>query len=261
VKIRNRITLWITGAGLLAALLFSVIISYELIEQPFEMLDRELDSQAYTMLAGLSHQDGELVSQLNPTMLGALGRLYWFKLFNQDQKLIYASDMTTFVDLPVEEGKNEHYTVNTVVPREVTSLEQEENDEVTFRVHVASIPFGKSMYLVQIARPMDKLQEEIIDLVISIVVGLAFFAIALLLLGYLVAGKVIQPIAEINTLAREISDKTLDKRIPLGENQDEIYVLSSPLNQMFDRLQFSFKRQKEFIANASHEFKTPIAMQ
>jgi len=263
VKIRNRITLWITGAGLLAALLFSVIISYELIEQPFEILDRELDSQAYIMLAGLSPQDGRLVSQLNPTILGSLGRLYWFKLFNQDQKLIYASDMTAFVDLPVpvQEGKNEHYTVNMVVPHEVTNLELKANDEVTFRVHVVSIPFGKSMYLVQIARPMDKLHEEIIDLVISIVVGLAFFALALLLLGYLVAGKVLQPIAEINTLAREINDKTLDKRIPLGENQDEIYALSSSLNQMFDRLQFSFKRQKEFIANASHELKTPIAMQ
>jgi signal transduction histidine kinase len=108
---------------------------------------------------------------------------------------------------------------------------------------------------------MEKLHEEIVDLIISIIVSLILYTVTLLLLGYFVAGKILQPIADINTLAREISEKTLDKRIPLGSNQDELYRLSSSLNRMFDRLQYSFQRQKEFIANASHELKTPMVMQ
>ncbi len=260
MKIRNRITLWITGAGLFAGLLFSIVISYELIEQPFELLDSELDSQAHTLLAGIDPGNGLQNTYPDTTMLGSMGRLYWFKVFNEQQDVVYHSAMTNYVDLPLRKNSKK-YNVSTTIPHDIAALDQDDSNEVTFRVRVFTIPFSGQNYLVQIARPMEKLQEEIVDLVISIIVGLLFFAIALLLSGYFVAGKILEPIAHINTLAREISDKTLDKRIPLGRNQDELYILSSSLNQMFDRLQFSFTRQKEFIANASHELKTPIAMQ
>ncbi len=260
MNIRNRITLWITGAGLLAGLLFSIVISYEMIEQPYELLDAELDSQAHTLLVGLAPATGNPVPQSEKIMLESLGKLYWFKVFDQGQKLVYASAMTAFADLPLKKSKG-GYNIATTIPPDAAALEQDDGNEVTFRVRTFTIPFGGQEYLVQIARPMEKLQEEIVDLVIAIAVGLIVFTLALVLLGYLVAGKILQPIAEINALAREISDKTLDKRIPLPVTHDELYRLSSSLNRMFDRLQFSFNRQKEFIANASHELKTPIAMQ
>jgi signal transduction histidine kinase len=46
----------------------------------------------------------------------------------------------------------------------------------------------------------------------------------------------------------------------LSGNNDEIDALAGSLNAMFNRLQYSFLRQKEFVANASHELKTPITM-
>lgn len=260
MKIRNKITLWITGAGLLAGLLFSLVITYELIEQPYDLLDGELDSQASTLLTGLNPYNGRLDTQSNKAMLDSIGKLYWFKVFNMEQKLIYASSMTNFADLPLKEQKG-GYNIHATIPREAAGLEQDDNNEVTFRIRVFTIPHAGHEYLVQIARPMEKLQEEVNDLILSLTIGLTCFALALIVMGYFVAGKILQPIADINALAREISEKTLDKRIPLGRNQDELYTLSSSLNQMFDRLQFSFQRQKEFIADASHELKTPIAMQ
>lgn len=260
MNIRNRITLWITGAGLLAGLLFSIVISYEMIEQPFELLDGELKSQAHTLLAGLDLGNELPNAHSDTTMLDSLGKLYWFKVFNQQQEPVYSSSMTNYIDLPLKKNKR-RYNVSAIIPPGVIALDQDDSNEVTFRVRVCSISFRDRDYLVQIARPMEKLQEEIIDLVVSVTVGLVVYTISMLLFGYFVAGKILEPIAHINALAREISDKTLDKRIPLGRNQDELYILSSSLNRMFDRLQFSFTRQKEFIANASHELKTPIAMQ
>ncbi len=260
MKIRNRITLWITGAGLLAASLFSVVVSYELAEQPFELVDRELDSHVYALFFGISPQNGVPILPSNTVMLDLLGKLYWFKVFDQQHNSIYASSMTEFVDIPLREN-DKRYNIHATVPLKATSLDQDESNNVTFRVRVATIPYEGQEYLVQIARPMEKFWEELIELVIAIGAGLVVFTITLILLGYFVAGKVLQPISAINSMAREISGKTLNKRIPLGKNQDELYALSSSLNEMFDRLQFSFKRQKEFIANASHELKTPIAMQ
>jgi two-component system OmpR family sensor kinase len=82
----------------------------------------------------------------------------------------------------------------------------------------------------------------------------------LIVLSYYIAGKILAPINVINRMARDINDRSLDQRIPLGKSHDELYELSESLNRMFDRLQYSFVLQKQFIADASHELKSPITL-
>ncbi len=260
MKIRNKITLWITGAGMVAGLLFSVVVSYDMIEQPYELLDAELSSQAQTLLIGIAPVAGKIEQTPDNLMLKSIGKLYWFKMYDQQGKLIFGSSMTQFADLPIR-IKKKGYNISAEIPRSAANIDQDDSNEVTFRVRVFFAPFNGYTYRLQIARPMEKLEEEYTDLAISIPIGLIVFALALVPLGYFVAGKIIEPIASINALAKEINDKTLNKRIPLGKNRDEIYSLSTSLNIMFDRLQYSFQRQKEFLANASHELKTPLFMQ
>ncbi len=245
---------------MVAGLLFSIVVTFELIEQPYELLDAELKSQAETLLAGLSPVAGKLTRSSDDPMLESIGKLYWFKVYDRQKKPVFSSAMTRFVDLPLK-NRSKGYNFNADIRPDAANLDEDDGTDMTFRVRVFNLPFRGYSYLVQIARPMEKLEEEVTDLAIAIPAGLVVFALALVGLGYFAAGKILQPIAAINALAREITDKTLDKRIPTGKNRDEIYDLVTSLNRMFDRLQYSFERQKEFIANASHELKTPLAMQ
>jgi two-component system, OmpR family, sensor kinase len=82
----------------------------------------------------------------------------------------------------------------------------------------------------------------------------------ILLLSYKLAGKILTPLVDINRMAKEIREVSLHKRIPLGPSPDELQELSISLNKMFDRLQYSFQRQREFIGNAAHELKSPITL-
>lgn len=261
MKIRHRITLWITGAGLLASLLFSLVVFYELVEQPYELLDSELNIQARNMVSSLRLKDDPTSLAADPLLL-SLGRLYWLKVFDDRQNVVYASPMSRLIDLPLVAGQN-IYTVSPRaehLPGEISGLKPDNLDELTFRVHITTIQRGETFYTIQLAKSMGNLQEEISELILTLLFGFIASAIALILIGYYVAGRILAPISTINRLAWEINDKTLDKRIPLGDTHDELYDLSSSLNTMFDRLQHAFTRQKEFVASASHELKTPITM-
>jgi signal transduction histidine kinase len=147
-----------------------------------------------------------------------------------------------------------------IIPRERINLDQDSKNEVAFRIRTFSNMLRNQPCKVLVGKPVEKLEEEITDLVQGIAVGLSITTLLLIALSYYIAGKILTPINVINKMARDISDRSLDQRIPLGKSKDELYELSESLNRMFDRLQYSFAMQKQFIADASHELKSPITL-
>jgi len=258
LKIRQKIALWITGAGVLVSLVFSTIVFLAMIEQPYRLIDDELNTVAKVVMR-LAHPAGEKPEDIknNDTLINS--KEYWIKIFNDHMTSVYQSELTRYVDLPLYD-KHKGYTVRTSIPKERLRLHQDENDELTFRVRRFRVPVQGGTYVVQIGKPIEKLDEEILEIIKGIAFGLITAMLLLVFLSYLIAGKVLKPIGVIDRLAREINDKNLSVRIPLGKRRDELYRLSESLNRMFDRLESSFETQKEFIASASHELKSPLAL-
>jgi signal transduction histidine kinase len=79
-------------------------------------------------------------------------------------------------------------------------------------------------------------------------------------LGWIFAGRVLSPIAKIVGEVSNITEENLDRRLNAGSNKDELSMLATTFNSMLERLQSAFTSQKSFIANASHEIKTPITV-
>jgi len=258
LKIRLKIALWITGAGVLVSLVFSTIVFLAMIEQPYRLIDDELDTVAkVAMRFAYPTVEKPEGMQTSNTPINSKG--YWIKIFNDHKTVIYQSELTRYADLPLYD-KHGGYTVRTTIPKERLRLNQDKKNEVTFRVRRIRVPVQGGTYVVQIGKPIEKLDEEILEIVKGIAFGLITATLLLVFLSYLIAGKVLKPIGVIDRLAREINDKNLSTRIPLGQSRDELYRLSKSLNRMFDRLQSSFETQKEFIASASHELKSPLAL-
>jgi len=88
-------------------------------------------------------------------------------------------------------------------------------------------------------------------------VGTLLVAIAL---GWVVAGRVLRPLAEITATARRVSQDRLDERIALQGPHDELRELADTFDAMLDRLAAGFSAQKRFVANASHELRTPLTV-
>lgn len=83
---------------------------------------------------------------------------------------------------------------------------------------------------------------------------------ASIIVGYIVSKKMLKPIDYITKTAENISINNLKERMDITGPDDELKRLANTFNNMIDRLQNSFNRQIQFVSDASHELRTPIAV-
>lgn len=77
-------------------------------------------------------------------------------------------------------------------------------------------------------------------------------------LSFYLSKKSLEPLDQVRAKIHQITDNNLNIRLPESGRKDEIDVLANSFNQMLGRIEKSYKRQKEFASNASHELRTPI---
>jgi heavy metal sensor kinase len=78
--------------------------------------------------------------------------------------------------------------------------------------------------------------------------------------GWWLSGRALQPVKEITAAALSISIENLSQRLPVPSTGDEIADLTEVLNTMLARLESAVRTLSQFVADASHEFRTPLAV-
>jgi signal transduction histidine kinase len=89
---------------------------------------------------------------------------------------------------------------------------------------------------------------------------LVLTALASTVLGWFIAGRVLRPLRQMDATARTISAGNLGRRLGLGGPDDEFKRLGDTLDDLLTRLEASFEAQRRFVANASHELRTPMTV-
>jgi signal transduction histidine kinase len=90
-------------------------------------------------------------------------------------------------------------------------------------------------------------------------VALIVMAVVSLLLGQVLAKRVLRPLRLITSATRRISADSLDRRLAVTGPADEVKDLADTIDELLERLDASFAAQRRFVANASHELRTPLA--
>ena len=78
--------------------------------------------------------------------------------------------------------------------------------------------------------------------------------------GWVLAGRALAPVMAMCAQARQIGAGALGKRLAVGNPRDELGRLALTFNDLLDRLALSFDRQQQFMADASHELRTPVSV-
>jgi signal transduction histidine kinase len=261
MTIRGKIALLITAAGFVSSLVFSSVILWEMMEQPFRIMDSDLETAARTALDMAVLRPGTGDTGSGRFSGGyTVDNHYWIKIYRQDTgMLVYQSQLAGKIHIK-EPDAGPGLTMKISIPEDTTGQIRAGAGKVTFRVKKFFMDSGGKKFRICAGRPMEKLAEELWDVFVGLAAGLVFSVLVLMGLSYFVAGIILRPVKKMNDMARDITEKHLDRRIPVKGDGDEFNTLACSLNQVFERLEHAFMRQKQLLADASHELKTPLTM-
>jgi two-component system, OmpR family, sensor histidine kinase VanS len=91
-------------------------------------------------------------------------------------------------------------------------------------------------------------------------IALAIMTVVSIVLGWLVAGRVLQPLRAMTASTRQISERNLNERLALSGPRDELKDLADTIDGLLARLETHVAEQQRFAANASHELRTPLSL-
>ncbi len=113
--------------------------------------------------------------------------------------------------------------------------------------------------VVLVAHPIDAIQKSITSLIGTLLIIFPLIIIPVLLVGSFLVVSILHPLIKISDQMSKITSERLDHRIDDSKTGDEIENLAHTFNDLLDRLQASFKRERQFIGDVAHELKTPVA--
>ncbi|MBA2341173.1 MAG: HAMP domain-containing protein, partial [Pyrinomonadaceae bacterium] len=141
-------------------------------------------------------------------------------------------------------------------PRYAT-LSDGDND---YRVILQPIKSGGRIYTLVVMRALDE-QEDLLEgaggaLLIAVPFALLLASVG----GYFLARKSLAPVVAMSDTAARIGAENMHERLPISNERDELGRLARAFNDLLARLHNSFEQQRRFMADASHELRTPVAI-
>ncbi|MGH9139485.1 MAG: ATP-binding protein, partial [Acidimicrobiales bacterium] len=114
-------------------------------------------------------------------------------------------------------------------------------------------------FTVVVASPLDEVRRSLDAVERSLLVGLPLMVLLAGAVSWGVVGRALRPVESMRREVETVSGTTLHRRVPEPPADDEVARLARTMNAMLDRLERSADRQRRFVADASHELRSPVA--
>ena len=118
---------------------------------------------------------------------------------------------------------------------------------------------GRVFGVVQVGEPLASLDNTLSSILLEFLLIVPFVLVLGALGSYWLAGRAFGPIQRLTRTAQQIEAEDLQQRVPVPQTRDEVQDLALTFNEMIERLDKAFTQQRRFVADASHELRTPVA--
>ncbi len=245
LSISKKIALLYTGFLLVTLIIFNVVLQVAISYISLYDVQKELVSNTDTVESYIKGMDSFNADAFNNLKLGYN---IFLNIVDEDKNIVY----TNKADLPylaiVDDNKME------------LLADKRSGADAALSYTTREIIIKDKVIYIQVARSTASYMQYLKVLgrafALTFLVGIFIF----LLSGRYLSKSVLKPIRNISGIAKEITSKSLNTRIPLDGPDDELKELAGVFNSMIERLESDFDRQKRFISDASHELRTPLAV-
>lgn len=109
------------------------------------------------------------------------------------------------------------------------------------------------------ARPVEEVNRSVHAVVGVFLLGIPSLVALFAVVAWLVVGRALRPVDAIRSEVAAISASSMHRRVPEPGTGDEVDRLARTMNSMLERLETAAERQRQFVSDASHELRSPVA--
>lgn len=246
MTLRARLTAAASAAILLLLLLSAVVLYWRVSDALHTGVDDTVSRQAAAIAADTTSSTASTVKPVQG--VGAV-----VQIVDSDGRVI-----STSADIDGEPRLFNFAVTSSGSRPTLRTIRLEALDDATFRVAGLEGP-APAHNLVYVAVPLSGVNRSTAELAGALVVGVPILTAALAALTWLLAGRALRPVETLRQQAASISVSDMRQRVDVPTGRDELSRLASTLNDLLDRLDNSLSRQRQFVADAAHELRSPIA--
>ncbi|HUG86847.1 MAG TPA: HAMP domain-containing sensor histidine kinase [Euzebya sp.] len=130
---------------------------------------------------------------------------------------------------------------------------------VDLAVAQRSIEIGGRLLLVVAASPLAEVVHSVNAIIRLSMLGIPLITMLVGLVTWTATGQTLRPIERLRTEVEDVSSQTLDRRVEVPGTDDEVARLAHTMNGLLERLEDASARQREFVSDAAHELRSPVA--
>ena len=140
----------------------------------------------------------------------------------------------------------------------VSTIHLRPNAESTFRLVSRRVDGPDGPVVIHVAASLDEVDESARVVASSLTVVVPSAATILAALVWWLVGRTLRPVEAIRVQVAGIGSADLQRRVPEPRGDDEIARLARTMNAMLERVETAARRQQAFVADASHELRSPL---
>jgi heavy metal sensor kinase len=140
------------------------------------------------------------------------------------------------------------------------SLIDLQTDQGKIRLRNEAVPAEGDIYLLVVGASMRQMEDTLASFIKALAWLIPSGVLLAAIASWFMAGKALQPVAELGKAAGEIAVTRLDRRLPVRGTNDGLDQLATEFNDTLARLEKAVGEMKQFTASISHELRTPLAV-
>jgi signal transduction histidine kinase len=131
--------------------------------------------------------------------------------------------------------------------------------DAPFRIITEGVATPSGVRTALVAESMDSVDDATEAIIAAVLAGLPVLAIIVGVATFLFVGRTLRPVEAMSRQAATITAHSLHTRLPVPFADDEIAALATTMNTMLNRIETASAAQRRFVADASHELRSPLA--